>query len=227
MFTFAYRDSYLKQTASFVASLGLQSAALVFLCSLPYSQMVGPSLRHTATASRSVTPIYFQKESVAPASAPEAADPAPKPPSEVKPPTEIKPAVEQASSTGDDTDTPGTDSGSDDGQGLVPFPSWRMNAAPSSFSVMHHQVKTALPIFTPDPPILHGKVPEPARGKDLVLEVVINDQGSIAQVMVLQPIGNGVEEEIVETLRRWIFVPAKVNGYAVASRRQLRFHFPG
>ncbi len=222
MFTFADRDSNIKQTASFVASLGIQSAALIILCSLPYSQMSEPSIRHTAAASKSVTPIYFQKEAVA--SAPETADPAP------EPPAKIKPVAEQASNTGDEAATDseaGNDSGNEEGQGLVPFPSWRMNSAPTSFSVFHHQIKSALPIFTPDPPILHGKVPEPARGKDVVLEVVINDQGSIAQVTVLQAVGNGVEEEIVQTLRRWIFVPAKVNGYAIASRRQLRFHFPG
>jgi len=57
--------------------------------------------------------------------------------------------------------------------------------------------------------------------------VVIDDQGSIVQVEVLQGVGYGVEESIVQTLRRWIFVPAKVNGVAIASRRQLRFHFPG
>jgi TonB family protein len=225
MFTFAYRDSNLKQTASFVVSLGLQSAALAFLCSLPYAGMVGPSLRHTATASRSVTPIYFQKEAAAaPAPAPDTADPAP------QDPVENKPLAEQSSNAGEETaadSSAGTDSGSDDGHGLVPFPSWRMNAAPTSFSMMHHQIKTALPIFTPDPPILHGKIPEPARGKDVVLEIVINDEGSIAQVTVLQAVGNGVEDEIMQTLRRWIFVPAKVNGYAIASRRQLRFHFPG
>ncbi len=92
---------------------------------------------------------------------------------------------------------------------------------------MHHQIKAALPVFTPDPPILHGEVPEFARGKDVIMDVVINDQGSIVEVGVVQGVGNGVEKEIVETLRRWIFVPAKINGMAIASRQQLRFHFPG
>jgi TonB family protein len=101
-----------------------------------------------------------------------------------------------------------------------------MNSQSNGFTMMHHQFKTALPVFTPDPPILRKEVPEPARGKDLVLEVVIDDQGSIVQATVLQGIGYGVEMSIMETLRQWIFVPAKVNGVAIASRRQLRFHFP-
>jgi protein TonB len=101
-----------------------------------------------------------------------------------------------------------------------------MNATPGVFMGMHHQIEAALPVFTPDPPILHSKFPELARGKDVVLEVVIDDQGSIVQAQVLQGVGHGVEESIVQTLRRWIFVPAKINGVAIVSREQLRFHFP-
>lgn len=117
--------------------------------------------------------------------------------------------------------------GTEEGQVLTPFPSWSMNPTPSGFTMFGHQIKTALPVFTPDPPILHGEAPELARGKDLVLEVVIDDQGSIVQVQILQAVGYGVENSIFQTLRRWIFVPAKVNGMAIASRRQLRFHLPG
>jgi TonB family protein len=101
-----------------------------------------------------------------------------------------------------------------------------MNSMAKGFGGMHHQVKTALPVFTPDPPILHSQFPEVARGKDVVMEVVIDNEGLIAQVEVLQGIGNGVENSIVDTLRRWVFVPAKINGMAISSRRQLRFHFP-
>ncbi len=127
-----------------------------------------------------------------------------------------------------DTQAASADSSSGTGeeQGVVPFPSWRMNAAPSIFMGMHHQFKAALPVFTPDPPILHSEFPELARGKDVVMEVVIDDQGAIVQAQVLQGVGHGVEESIVQTLRRWIFVPAKINGVAIVSHQQLHFHFP-
>jgi TonB family protein len=117
--------------------------------------------------------------------------------------------------------------GEGDGQGLAPFASWSMNSNSRGVTMFHHQFKTALPVFTPDPPILRAKFPEPARGKDIVIEIVINDQGAIQQATVLQGIGYGVEESIMQTLRQWIFVPAKVNGMPIASQRQLRFHFPG
>jgi TonB family protein len=222
MFTSLLPDSYVKQSVTFVASLCLQFAVLVILCCISSPQMSGPYIRHNAMHSASVTPIYFQKDTDSTAIKPEPA------PSEFriepKPPAEGKSATEQEVNT--QAETTDSSSGTDEGQGLTPFPSWRMNSMPSGFTVMHHQIKTALPVFTPDPPILHGEVPELARGKDVVLEVVIDDQGSIVQVEVLNAVGYGVEDSIIQTLRRWIFVPAKVNGFAIASRRQLRFHFP-
>ncbi len=183
--------------------------------------MAGPSIRPNVTHSSSITPIYFHKDVVAaptPA-APAISHPAPAPPPEAKPDT--APQLDAAA------ETTGDSSGNDEGQGLAPFPGWKMNSTPTGFAGMHHQFKNALPVFTPDPPILHGKIPEFARGKDVVMDVVINDQGSIVEVGVLQGIGNGVEKEIVETLRRWIYVPAKFNGMAIVSRQQLRFHLPG
>ncbi len=223
MFTSARRDSYLKQPVPFIASLWLQCSVLVILCGISSRPMSGPSIHHAALRPSLVTPIYFHKDAIASSSIPV---PMPsetrveaKPLSDAKPDTELE-AANQAE-TADDS------SSKDEGQGLVPFASWRMNSMPNGFTGMHHQIKTALPVFTPEPPILHSEIPELARGRDVVLEVVIDDQGSIAQVQVLQAVGYGVEDSIMQTLRRWIFVPAKINGVAIASRRQLRFHFPG
>ncbi len=223
MFTYLHPDSSVKQPVAFIGSLSLQFLVLAVLCRIPLPQMSGPSLRSNITRSSSITPIYFHRDAVAVPSAPEAAPsvsrPAPEAPREAKPETaqEVNPEAE----TTDDS------SGKGEGQGLAPFSSWKMNSMAGGFAGMHHQIKNALPVFTPDPPILHGEVPEFARGKDVVVDVVIDDQGSIIQVGVLQGVGNGVENVIVETLRRWIFVPAKFNGMPVASRQQLRFHFPG
>jgi TonB family protein len=222
MFT-TFAQSNLKQPVTFIASLCLQSLVLVILCAIPIPQRFGPSMGAGTTRSTSVTPIYFVKDAIAPPSIQEAAPAeshlAAEPPSEAKSDTAVE-ANTQAEAAGNS-------SGMGEEQGLAPFPNWRMNSVPTGFSVMHHQVKTALPVFTPDPPILRGEVPEPARGKDIVMNVVIDERGSIVQVEVLQGIGYGLENSIVETLRRWIFVPAKINGVAVASQRQLHFHFPG
>ena len=234
MFTELSSEPRIKTPVTFLASLCLQFAALAVLCCLPPPPGRGAYLRSSVAPASSVTPIYFYKEPAPPA--PAVTKPAPviaqaKP--ETKP--EIKPAVTApaAPAAAAQTEvaqaaTAAADDGSADGDGqaLAPFPAWRMNAM-GSYMGMHHRMNAALPVFTPDPPILHGEVPVAERGKDVVMEVMIDDQGSIVFAKVVQGVGNGVEQSIVETLRRWIFVPAKVNGVAVASQRQLTFHLPG
>ncbi len=230
MFMYSHPDSLdfkAKQSLPFLASLSLQFALLAALCCIPVSQMYGPSLRSNVARSSSITPIYFHKDAVTVAPAPEpaplTAQPAPELPSASTPKTAPE-ANAEAETTADST--AGDSSGDGEGQGLAPFPSWRMNATPTGFAGMHHQIKNAMPVFTPEPPILHGKVPESARGKDLVMEVLIDDQGSIVTAQVLQGVGYEIESSVVQTLRRWIYIPAKINGVAVASRQKVHFHFP-
>jgi TonB family protein len=221
VFSSLHSDFGLKQPVTFITSLCLQVGVLVVLCSIP--QKYGPALHRDAERSTSITPIYFQKDAAPSPSVPESEAVASNRAPEIS--HEEKPAAQQeGNSQPEATDD---SAGKDEGQTLAPFASWSMNSMPNGMTVFHHQIKTALPVFTPDPPILHGEFPEVARGKDVILEVVIDDQGSIVRADVLQAVGYGVENSIMETLRRWIFVPAKVNGVAIASRRQLRFHFPG
>ncbi len=91
---------------------------------------------------------------------------------------------------------------------------------------MHHMMTVAEPVFAPEPPIMHAEVPAAARGKYVVMELLIDERGTIVQAQVLQGVGFGLENSIIETLRKWVFVPANINGVAVASRRQIVFHFP-
>ena len=225
MFSSLPRNSYLKQPVPFVASLWLQVSVLLIVCNLS-SEPSHFSIRNDAMHAASVMPIVFQKEIAATPGTP---DPEPTEPRvKAKPLSEEQPVTPQDANTQAKVSEGSSDaSDSGEGNGLVPFAGLQLNAPSSSFTVMHHQVKSALPVFTPDPPILHDNTPELARGKDVVLDVVIDSQGSIVQVAVVKGVGYGVEASIVQTLRRWIFVPAKVNEVAVASRRQLRFHFPG
>jgi hypothetical protein len=210
-----------KQLLTFTVSLWLQVSVLMVIATPRYSQMSGPSIHHEG-AHATFTPIYFHNNAPTVASVSDASPAAaPLTPEEpIKASDDLERASNAQPGTPDDSA-----SGESDG-GLVPFASWKIDSQSSGFTIMHHQFKTALAVFTPDPPILRKGAPELARGKDLVMEVVIDDQGAIVQATVLQGIGYGVEMSIMETLRQWIFVPAKVNGVAIASRRQLRFHFP-
>jgi TonB family protein len=243
MFTSTHPDSGSKQFQAFAVSLCLQLSLLVAVIACHRNPaMPCPSLRHNMAHSE-VTPLYLPPVALTDGAtqmkgeAAAAAHPGPvlelkeqKPAS--KAPAPAEPALEAAAPQpwtpeADEQTASADDETAESPGGLAPFASWSMNSNPNGSAMFHHRIKEATPVFTPDPPILHADIPEPARGKDMVVEVVINENGAIAQATVLQGIGFGVEDKVMETLRRWIFIPAKVNGMAIASRLQFRFHFPG
>jgi TonB family protein len=89
----------------------------------------------------------------------------------------------------------------------------------------NHDVRIAYTVFAPDPPIERTKLPEWIRG-DVVVEVAINEKGDVVETRVLKSLGFGLEDVIVDTLRRWRYQPAKVDGVPVASKHDVYFHFP-
>ena len=88
-----------------------------------------------------------------------------------------------------------------------------------------HDVRVALPIIAPDPPITRAKLPDWLRG-DVIIEVTIDEQGNVVKTVVLETVGYGLEDTIIETLKRWQFTPAMIDGVKVASRQDVHFHFP-
>lgn len=238
MFSPNFAGSRSKQPFLFLASLGLECALVALLCFVPQPKTHGCCLRKNDLRAAQMTPIYFEPpapalsemkptrltEQASGSELPSAAKPvqSERQPVEAKLDTEAKPSETSKAATASEAPTAdGEETG-----GIAPFPAWQMSANQGVHG-FHHQVSNALPVFTPEPPILHGQFPEPARGKELVLNVVINEEGSIVAATVLQGVGYGVEESIIETLKRWVYVPAKFNGMAIASQQELRFQFPG
>ncbi len=88
-----------------------------------------------------------------------------------------------------------------------------------------HDVRVAISVVAPPPPIARAQLPNWING-DVIVEVTIDDQGNVVQTRVLQTVGFGLDEIIVETLRRWHYLPAKIDGMPVASRQDVHFHFP-
>lgn len=88
-----------------------------------------------------------------------------------------------------------------------------------------HDVRVALPVIAPDPPIIHNRLPDWLRG-DVVIEVTIDEQGNVAKTKVLKTVGYGIEDIVMATVRQWRFTPAKIDGISVASRQDVYFHFP-
>ena len=89
----------------------------------------------------------------------------------------------------------------------------------------NHDVRIAYAVFAPDPPIDRSKLPEWIRG-DVVVEVAISDKGDVLETRVLKSLGFGLDDVIVDTLRKWHYQPARVDGRAVASKHDVYFHFP-
>ncbi len=104
------------------------------------------------------------------------------------------------------------------------MPGYILGSVTSGFAA-NHDVRAAISIVAPDPPIARARLPEWIRG-DVIVEVTIDEQGSVIGTRVLQTVGFGLDDIIVQTLRQWRYIPAKVDGVAVASREDVHFHFP-
>jgi protein TonB len=104
------------------------------------------------------------------------------------------------------------------------MPGYVLGSLSSGFAETH-DVRIALPIVAPDPPIARSRLPEWIRG-DVVVEVTIDEQGHVVETRILQSIGFGIAEIVAATLHQWQYSPAKVDGVPVASRHDVHFHFP-
>lgn len=88
-----------------------------------------------------------------------------------------------------------------------------------------HDIRIAYPIFHPDPAINRAALPEWIRG-DVILEIIIDHTGIVTDAKVLQTVGFGLEEKVLEAVRNWRYKPATFDGMPVASKQDVRFHFP-
>jgi TonB family protein len=104
------------------------------------------------------------------------------------------------------------------------MPGYILGSLSSGFADQH-DVHIALPLLAPNPPIDSDKLPGWIRG-DILVEVTIDERGNVVQTRVLQTVGYGLELVVANTLRQWRFIPAKVDGVAVASRQDVHFHYP-
>jgi len=87
-----------------------------------------------------------------------------------------------------------------------------------------HDVRPALPLVFPDPPVSHAEL-EGAEG-DVIIEVTIDENGDVTDTKLLQGLGGSVEQKVIATVRTWHFKPATRDGIPIASRQDVRFHYP-
>jgi TonB family protein len=85
------------------------------------------------------------------------------------------------------------------------------------------EIRPALPIVSPDP--VFGSDLAGVEG-DVVVEITIDEQGTIVQKAVLHSLGPAVDEKVLAALERWHFTPASKNGVPIPSKQDVYYHFP-
>lgn len=88
-----------------------------------------------------------------------------------------------------------------------------------------YESRPALPVVFPNPAVDRSDIPAGVAG-DVVVEVTIDEKGNVADAKVLESLGYGLEQKVLEALKNWRFTPATMNGVAIASRQDVHFHFP-
>ncbi|SEG03534.1 protein TonB [Bryocella elongata] len=85
-------------------------------------------------------------------------------------------------------------------------------------------VELAMASFFPDPKPDLAALPHGTRG-DIVIDIVIDQDGKVVDTQVDQGLGHGVDEAVLAVLQTWTFYPATKSGKPVPSKQRLLFHF--
>lgn len=88
-----------------------------------------------------------------------------------------------------------------------------------------NEVVPAFPDVYPDPPVSRDELPAGVQG-DVIVEVTIDSRGDVVETRLLQGIGYGVEQKVLQVLQRWHFHPAMRDGITIASQHIVHFHYP-
>jgi len=85
-------------------------------------------------------------------------------------------------------------------------------------------VTLAMASFYPPPKPDLSALPHGTKG-DVVIDIVIDEEGKVVDTKVDQGLGHGLDEAVMAVLQTWTFYPATKAGKPVASEQQLLFHF--
>jgi periplasmic protein TonB len=85
-------------------------------------------------------------------------------------------------------------------------------------------VNIALASYFPPPKPDLSTLPRGTKG-DVILDVVIDSAGKIAEIKMTSGLGHGIDENVIATVQQWTFHPATKDGQPVASEQELHFHY--
>jgi protein TonB len=85
-------------------------------------------------------------------------------------------------------------------------------------------VTIALEKYFPYPTPSLSALP-PGFAGDVILTAVIDEHGKVAQLTLLHGVGSPIDDQVMQTVEQWTYVPAMKNGVPVASVQELHFHY--
>ena len=85
------------------------------------------------------------------------------------------------------------------------------------------EIRPALPVVSPDP--VFGSDATSIEG-DVIIEITIDEQGTIVQKVVIHSLGPAVDDRVLAALEKWHFTPASKNGVPIPSKQDVYYHFP-
>jgi periplasmic protein TonB len=85
-------------------------------------------------------------------------------------------------------------------------------------------ISAPIPIYKPEPPYSEEARKAKYQGT-VVLHIIVDAQGNVNDARVLRPLGLGLDEKAVETVRTWKFKPALRNGSPVAVQVMVEVSF--
>ena len=85
-------------------------------------------------------------------------------------------------------------------------------------------ITIALQSYFPYPTPDLSTLPRGTKG-DVILDAVIDEHGKISGLTLLKGLGSVVDDEVIATVRQWLYTPAMKNGVPVVSEQELHFHY--
>jgi TonB family protein len=85
-------------------------------------------------------------------------------------------------------------------------------------------VSAPIPIYSPDPPYSEEARKAKFSGT-VVVQIIVDTVGNVRDVKVVKPLGLGLDEKAVETIRTWRFKPAIRNNAPVNVRMLVEVSF--
>jgi periplasmic protein TonB len=85
-------------------------------------------------------------------------------------------------------------------------------------------INIALVSYFPTPKPDLSTLPHGTKG-DVILDIVIDTTGKIADIKMTSGLGHGIDESVIATIQQWTFHPATKDGQPVASEQELHFHY--